>query len=176
MEYHMAMKNVPLGRPVWLVLCICGLFTLPGCGSRFNPVPVSGMVTVDGQPLTHFRLSFVPDAAKGNTTPVSVMAPIDAQGRYDLRTTAARRADGGRGAPLGWYKVVVVIGAPGDPECVVDPIFLNVDKTPLSIEVVENPEPGYYDLKLTRTKGRPIPAPTFGRPTPHRPPQNEDAK
>ncbi|HTU89773.1 MAG TPA: hypothetical protein VMF69_06740 [Gemmataceae bacterium] len=156
----MARKNVPWGRPVWHVLCVGGLLTVAGCGSRFNPVPVSGMVTVDGKPLTHFRLSFIPDAAKGNTTPVACMAPIDEQGCYDLRTTAVKPADGGRGAPLGWYKVVLLTGAPGDPECDADPIYTDVNRTPLLIEVVDNPEPGHYDLKLTRAKGyRPKPPP-----------------
>lgn len=149
----MAMKKVLWGWPVWPVLCICALLTVPGCGSRFKPVPVSGMVMVDGQPLTHFRVSFVPDTVKGNNTPVACMAPIDEQGHYDLRTTAVKSADGGRGAPLGWYKVVLLTGAPGDPECDVDPIFTDPNRTPLSIEVVDNAEPGHYDLKLTRAKG-----------------------
>jgi len=170
----MAMTKVSLARRVAATLCAWGLLTLAGCGSRFNPVPVSGAVTVDGEPLTHFRLSFVPDAAKGNTTPVSVMSPIDAQGRYDLRTTAVKTSDGGRGAPLGWYKVVLVTGAPGDPPCDVERKFTEVNQTPLSVEVVDNPEPGHYDFNLTRPKGyRPKPPSRFNHP--HRPPEG-DAK
>ena len=153
----MALTDVSRVRRVAAILCACGLLTLAGCGSRFKLLPVSGAVTVDGEPLTKFRLSFVPDVAKGNTTPVAPGARIDEQGRYELRTLAVKKSDGGAGIPLGWYKVVVVI-LPGDPEPNFDPRYTDVNKTPLSVEVVDNPEPGHYDLKLTRAKNvRPKP-------------------
>jgi hypothetical protein len=148
----MAMLIISLARRGAAVLGVWGLLTLAGCGSRFHPVPVSGTVTVDGEPLTHFRVSFVPDADKGNTNPVSCTAPMDSQGHYDLRMAAVKVSDDGRGAPVGWYKVVLITGIWGDPPCDIDPKFLDPNKTPLSIEVVENPEPGRYDLKMTRNK------------------------
>ncbi len=41
---------------------------------------------------------------------------------------------------------------PGDPPANFDPNCTDVNKTPLAIEVVQNPEPGHYDLKLARAK------------------------
>jgi hypothetical protein len=147
----MAMMKLAWARAVVATLCTCGLLTLAGCGPRFKLYPVSGAVMVDSQPLTHFRLSFIPDVAKGNTTPVSAGARI-VQGRYEAQTLAAQKSDGGDGVPLGWYKVIVVL-LPGDPPPNFDPNCTDVNKTPLSVEVVANPEPGHYDLKLARGKG-----------------------
>src|SRR5438128_1071777 len=121
-------------RAVPIILCACGLLALAGCGSRFKLLPVAGKVTVDGEPLTHFRLSFVPDVDKGNTTPVACGARINEQGEYDVRTLAVQASDGGSGVPLGWYKVIVVI-LPGDPEPNFDGKYTDVNKTPLSVEV-----------------------------------------
>src|SRR5205823_5857421 len=132
------------------ILCACGLLALAGCGGRFKLLPVSGKVTVDGEPLNHFRLSLVPDVAKGNTTPVACGARI-INGEYKVRTLAVKASDGGPGIPLGWYKVIVVV-LPGDPPANFDPNYTDVNKTPLAIEVVQNPEPGHYDLKLARAK------------------------
>jgi hypothetical protein len=146
----MTMTKVPRTRRFVAILCAFGLLTLAGCGGRFKLVPVSGTVTVAGEPLTQFRLSFVPDTAKGNTTPVACQGRIDAQGRYELRTIAVKGSDGGAGAPPGWYKVVLVVGIQGDPEPNFDSKYTNVNTTPLSVEVVDQPQPGHYDLKLTR--------------------------
>jgi len=146
----MAMANVASFRRVIPVLCACGLLAVAGCGSRFKLLPVSGKVTVDGEPLTHFRISLVPDVAKGNTTPVACGGRI-VDGRYEARTLAVKGSDGGKGVPLGWYKVIVVI-LPGDPPPNFDASCTDVNKTPLAVEVVEKPEPGHYDLKLARAK------------------------
>ncbi len=146
----MAMMKLAWARRAGVVLCACGLLTLAGCGPRFKLYPVAGAVTVGGEPLTHFRLSFVPDVAKGNTTPVSCGGRI-VQGHYEAQTLAATKSDGGSGVPLGWYKVIVVL-LPGDPPPNFDPTCTDVNKTPLAVEVVENPEPGHYDLKLARAK------------------------
>ena len=147
----MAMTNVARARCVVSLCCACGLLTLAGCGGQFKLVPVAGAVTVNGEPLNQFRVSFVPDTAKGNTTPVSCLGRIQG-GRFELQTMAVKASDGGAGAPLGWYKVVLVTGLPGDPEPNFDAKFADVNTTPLSVEVVENPEPGRYDLKLTGPK------------------------
>src|SRR5262249_21838786 len=101
----------------------------------------------------------------GNTTPVACNGLINEQGQYELRTQAVKASDGGPGVPLGWYKVVLVVGLPGDPEPNFDPKYTNVNKTLLSVEVVNNPEPGHYDLKRTRAKNvRPKPPSERGSP------------
>ena len=95
-------------------------------------------------------MAFNPDSSKGNTHVVSCVGRLDGQGHFDLRTIAVRGSEGGSGAPLGWYRVTLVTGLPGDPEIKVKPIYLDANKSPIALEVVENPEPGRYDLKFTK--------------------------
>jgi hypothetical protein len=130
------------------VLCAGGLLTLTGC-SRFKLYPVSGTAMLDGKPLTHCTVNFNPDASKGNTFPVSCVGKLDGQGHFKLRTLAVKASEGGPGAPLGWYKVTLLTNLPGEPEINVNPKYLDVNKTPLSVEIVENPQPGAYDLTLS---------------------------
>jgi hypothetical protein len=145
----MAMAKAPLSRLVWSILCACGLFTLAGCGG-LKLVPVSGKVTLGGKPLYGGAVSFVPDASKGNNARVSCMGPIRFDGRYELTTSGITESGTGKGAPPGWYKVTLLTTLPGTPAITVNPKYLNVDTTPLSIEVVADPEPGHYDLKLDK--------------------------
>ncbi len=148
----MATKMVRRG---WLTLAIFGAFALTsvvGCGSK--RIPVSGTITLDGQPIDGGELVFTPDVAKGNTSPVVCRSPIK-EGRYDLETNAVTRRESGSGVPPGWYKItfrqleesskkhkIAVIN--------VNDKFRNVDTTPLAVEVKDNPEPGAYDFKMTK--------------------------
>ena len=143
------MVEAPSGRPVWSILCAGGLLALAGCGG-LKLVPVSGKVTLPGQPLTGAGVSFVPDTAKGNQARVSCMGRIGPDGRYDLKTTGVSRSETGKGAPLGWYKVTLLTTLPGVPDIKINPKYTDPADTPLSIEVVADPEPGHYDLKLDR--------------------------
>src|SRR5262249_6826307 len=145
----MVMAKAPLGRPAWSVLCSCGLLTLAGCGG-LKLVPVFGKVTQARQPLTGGALSFVPDASKGNHDSLSCMGRIGSDGRYELTTNGVTKSETGKGAPPGWYKVMLLTTLPGAPDITVNPKYTDPTKTPLSIEVVNNPEPGRYDLKLDK--------------------------
>jgi hypothetical protein len=145
----MVMAKAPWGRLVWSILCAWWLLAGAGCGG-LKLVPVSGKVTRDGQSLSGAAVSFVPDASKGNNVRVSCMGRIGADGRYELTSNGITRSETGKGAPPGWYKVTLVTTLPGAPEITVNPKYLDADKTPLSIEVVENPEPGRYDIKLEK--------------------------
>jgi hypothetical protein len=95
-------------------------------------------------------VSFRPDAARGNTTRYEPAGQIDASGNYKLITA------GKDGAPPGWYKVSVVAVEPidpGDPYAPRKSIVNRKYGTPdsgLAVEVVAEPAPGAYDLKLTR--------------------------
>jgi hypothetical protein len=147
-------------RRIWLVLCVGGLvWTLPGChpaGKKL--VPVTGKVILDGQPWTIGDVGFFPDADKGNTNQQASVGVIAADGVYQLLTA------GKRGAPPGWYKVVVWAtndpaaagnpwGTDGKPRPInwlIDAKYTNKDTTTLTVEVVENPLPGQYDLIVTR--------------------------
>jgi hypothetical protein len=145
----MAVRTVQLGRPVLVILAAWGLLSLAGCGGP-KLVPVSGAVTLDGKPLSHGAVSFNADASKGNTVTVSCLGRLNEQGQYQLKTIGVKKSDSGTGAPLGWYKVTLFTGLPGEPEITVNPKYLDPTKTPLSVEVVENPTPGQYDFKLTK--------------------------
>ncbi|OWK40760.1 hypothetical protein FRUB_04652 [Fimbriiglobus ruber] len=112
---------------------------------------------LDGKPMEGGILSFDPDVSRGNTAQVSCTSPIRG-GRFELQTAGITRSDSGSGIPLGWYKVSVranMVGAPpvfpGQPAFKIDPKYLNPNRTPLTIEIVEHPQPGAYDLKLTAT-------------------------
>ncbi len=142
-------------RRGWLSLAIPGalaLICLVGCGG-VRKIPVAGSVTLDGQPINGGHLVFTPDAAKGNTHRISCTSRIK-EGRYDLETNGITPSDSGDGVPLGWYKVSFRMLEESTKKHPIAPVnvhdrFRNPDKTPLSVEVKDNPEPGSYDIKMT---------------------------
>jgi hypothetical protein len=134
------------------ILCTVGLTCLVGCGVK--RVPVSGTVTLDGQPLNTGTLTFSPDSAKGNTAQIAGNSPVR-DGHYELQTLGVTKADSGPGLPLGWYKVTwnpPTVGSKKHPltEVEVNDIYKSVEKTPLSVEVKDNPDPDAYNFKLTK--------------------------
>jgi hypothetical protein len=143
-------------RRGWLLLAILGAFALSsvvGCGG-VRRVPVSGTVTLDGQPLNGGYLEFTPDTAKGNTARIVGFSPIK-DGRYNLETKAVTRAESGSGVPPGWYKVTFRVLEESTKKHPLAPInvnekFKSFEKTPLAVEVKDNPEPGAYDIKMTK--------------------------
>ena len=84
-----------------IALMLC-LFLLVGCGgSEFPVAPVSGTITLDGQPLADARIGFEPRQIGSN--PLSgpgSYAKTDAQGHYVLKTL-----DGQRGAVVTTHDV-----------------------------------------------------------------------
>jgi hypothetical protein len=142
-----ATKQTRLRLRVLSILWAWGLCALVGCGG-LKLVPVSGKVTLNGKPLAGVGVSFNPDASKGNNARVSCTGRVNAQGQYTLTTTGVQGSDSGAGAPLGWYKVTLLTTLPGAPEIKVDSKYLDFDKTPLSFEVVAEPQAGAYDLVL----------------------------
>lgn len=144
------------------LLCVgmlTGLVTALGCGKKQAPMaPVSGKVTVNGQPLTAGNVSFIPDvkigdSAKGqeDTAPSGLSGgTVGSDGTYKITTA------GKNGAPLGKYKVTVnpsmvpVADAKAPPPVGFNAKFTNPQDTPLSVEVIANPEAGRYDLKLAK--------------------------
>src|SRR5262249_22805146 len=132
----------PLALVVWVAL------SAAGCGQEAKLVPVTGHVTLDGAALSAGSVLFVPDETKGNNSQVSPRGMIDSQGNYELFS------DGKKGAPAGWYKVVVSLTSPGIAPPPKGPTmdfkFQHPERTDLAIEVVPQPQPGAYDLKLTK--------------------------
>src|SRR5262245_33590521 len=87
-----------------LVRLLVLLGVLPiGCGKReLTLYPVSGRVTLDGQPLTKGAVAFHGDADGGNPTQHIAIGEINSEGRYELVTI------GRPGAAPGAYKVLVI--------------------------------------------------------------------
>ncbi|MDZ7618872.1 MAG: hypothetical protein U1E05_17850 [Patescibacteria group bacterium] len=76
-----------------------------GCGG-VAAVPVSGRVTVNGQPLENVAVNFAPMAAEGAEGPGS-SGVTDADGHFTLKTIGQRRANG---AVVGKHLVTVSEG------------------------------------------------------------------
>jgi hypothetical protein len=138
--------------------CAC---LAPACGDGSGvgrTYPVSGKVMLGGAPLTAAStvLLFKPDASRGNTSPFEPSGTVDESGTYTLQTK------GKKGAPPGWYKVVVTayesrpehVRSPGHGRPTARslvPAKYGLEKTTdLAVEVVEKPAPGAYDLKLSK--------------------------
>jgi hypothetical protein len=122
-----------------------------GCGPKVETFPpVAGKVTVKGETLRKGTVSFRPDATKGNGTSHHPTGEIDGEGNYVLFTT------GKKGAPPGWYRVLVFADgnpnpAPGKPsQWLHHPKYTSEKTTDVWVEVVEKPPPGGYDLNLSR--------------------------
>jgi hypothetical protein len=149
----MASKTVLRGRGIALASCALVMLLQVGC-SKERRVPAGGTVTLDGKPLEGGILFFNPDVSKGNTARVSCTSPVR-DGKFQLRTDAIKHADSGPGVPLGWYKAYLRVNTAGEQPIFPGPVvqihsrYLDAEKTPLEIEVVENPAPGAYDLKVT---------------------------
>ena len=74
-----------------------------GCGHRSDLPPmakVSGTVTLDGKPLPHGMVQFVPDSSQGTEGPTGV-GRIDEKGRFTITTS------GVKGAVVGHHKIRV---------------------------------------------------------------------
>jgi hypothetical protein len=121
-----------------------------GCGDNITRAPVEGTVLIGGAPLRGMTgaVTFVPDAARGNGSPHRATGTIDRDGRYTLFTR------GKPGAPPGHYKVLVSAVPPGaqrdDSKLAIPARYGGERTTRLEMEVVTDPAPGRYDLKLTR--------------------------
>jgi hypothetical protein len=84
------------------LMLACGFTALTliggGCGSSKQPVPVSGIVTLDGEPLPDARVTFNPIDTGG----WMAFGQTDKQGRFSLTTL-----NGKPGALPGEYKITV---------------------------------------------------------------------
>jgi len=164
------MKGDPLlGRCLLRSLAVaCLIAAAAGCGSGFKTVPVGGKVLVDGKPLAgaDATVLFRPDPSKGNTLNLDFAGSVDEEGNYTLY-----HGNSNRGAAPGWYKIAVVATEqlevrkpPSTPEekrrfrpgpsahfrkSMIDTKYNLPTSSGIEIEVVENPAPGAYDLKLT---------------------------
>ncbi len=139
--------------------CVLLMFLVAGCGQEQEKlVSVSGLVTINGQPMTAAKtqmVAFLPEAENKEHYPTAVIEP---DGRYKLETL------GRQGAPPGKYKVLVWItnddAAKANPwgpdgklrkvEYLIDSKYTSKETTDLLIEVSDKPADGQYDLKLKK--------------------------
>lgn len=99
------------GRSACLLLAVASVL---GCGgSKYQIVPVAGVVTLDGQPLEGAKLVFSPVGSAENPYPgPRSTATTDAEGRFRLTTS-----EGQGGAVIGSHRVrVSTLRESVDPE------------------------------------------------------------
>lgn len=84
-------------RIACLALIAIGMLGVVGCGSGsgHKTVPVSGKITLDGQPLAGANITFQPTASEkaGSAGPGSA-ATTDAAGKFVLKTAEAKQRPG----------------------------------------------------------------------------------
>jgi hypothetical protein len=78
------------------------LFALPGCSRVSNVVPLSGKVTLDGQPLPNIAINFGP-LTGGMDRAYAAYGKTDANGRYTLKLVE----NGQPGASIGKNRVTL---------------------------------------------------------------------
>lgn len=126
------------------------LAAMAGCNGESGPplVPVTGMVLLNGKPLTTGgSVSF-----RDETGLVQPTGEIGADGIYQL-------LHGGRvGAPPGSYRVVVFASEPegksggghgGLPRLIIHKKYTDPKTTPLRVDVRKDASPDAYDLTVT---------------------------
>lgn len=125
-----------------------------GCGRAPKLVPVEGKVyvndkAVEGSDTVKGYVVFHPDQSKGNMTQDHVQSEIGPDGSF--KAFAGPK----EGVPPGWYKVTVELAKtnpkdPYDHKPLIDEKYREADKSGFAFEVVENPEPGRYDIRIKK--------------------------
>lgn len=91
------MKQAMLSVLVLVAATGCG-----GGGESYDFAPVSGTVTLDGDPLSNATVTFQPTGKDAKTGPGSY-GKTDAQGKYTLKVTTT----GDKGAVVGKHRVLI---------------------------------------------------------------------
>lgn len=92
-------------RVALAILLFAGLTLVVGCSKTTPRGIVKGRVTIGTKPVTGATVLF-----ENTETGVAVNAPLDPDGRYEVKTYQ------GDGLPIGSYKVAVVPGGVMTPE------------------------------------------------------------
>lgn len=92
-----------MGIHVFSLLLICQVFCV-GCAGEFGPelVPVTGTITLDGQPVQQAVIRFLPDNSKGTKGPIA-LGVVESSGRYSLTSP------GGRDGVIEGHHLVTII-------------------------------------------------------------------
>ena len=137
------------------VLLLVAVSGVAGCSSKSGLHPVSGSVTVDGEPLAAGSVTLRADGTQGNAS-LEIGAGKIQEGEYEIFTRQER------GVAAGFYKVLVVsTNFSGDnppprgatapmPRSLINRKYGDLARTPLSLEVVAEPVEGAYDLEVSK--------------------------
>lgn len=137
---YLSRKSRPRGA---ILLLASGCLLLAGCNSRLGKMaPVTGKVTVGGKLVPSGQVVYAPEKNLGGAI---VSGKIE-NGTYTLMT------EGKEGAPLGKYKVFVTTTMPGSQAKAmpINPKYRSAATSGLTKEVVADPAPEAYDLKLNK--------------------------
>ncbi|CAN5496784.1 hypothetical protein BH11PLA2_BH11PLA2_03140 [soil metagenome] len=127
-----------------LVMAVCGA----GCDSGPKLVTVSGIVLIDGQPLTHGVVQVAPDGHR------AAFAPIGTDGRFTLTTGPNSTGDG---VVLGTHRVAVIAHetlGPGSQKWHAPKKYNNIETSGLTITVDKSTNDQV--LNLTWAGGKPF--------------------
>jgi len=141
-------------------ILLLGVLSAAGCSGRHPGLPpqypVSGMIKLDGKPLTGAGIMFLP---RGETRGTGAFGMADAAGKYSLKTD-----HGGAGAPEGEYAVTIskVVNRDGTPYVpkpdaaeagereTLPPTYSDSMKTVLTATVPKGGDTINFDLKSKR--------------------------
>ena len=101
------------GAVAWAVVLLCAIALFTGCGDSagYQLAPVSGVVTLDGQPAPYTQIIFQPKGSADNLAPgPGSTAYCDDQGRFELETVR-----GEPGAVVGLHAVQIYAHGPPKP-------------------------------------------------------------
>jgi hypothetical protein len=98
------------GTTPWRSLALLIVAAALGCGgsTSYDVAPVSGVVTLDGQPVPEAHVVFQPIGGEDNLTPgPSSSGQADSQGRFELKTIRDEP-----GAVVGNHRVLITTPRP----------------------------------------------------------------
>jgi hypothetical protein len=121
--------------------CSAVLFVATGCGG-VRHTPVTGLVTLDGQPYGDVLITFIP----ANSTEMTPVGRADATGKFQMGTETPTN-----GVKPGKYKVTVVPGPPKDSKATGHPSEAFLKKAqPAAGKVDANKEYRKIEIEGTR--------------------------
>lgn len=141
---------MPTSRALTVAVAVIAL--AGGCSSGPTLHTVEGTVYLDdapvqtGETVTGYVV-FKADPARGNNNMEELKGDIGPDGKYVVYTRDKK------GAAPGWYFVTVDLARtnPKDPydyKAMVSEKYLDKKTSGLEFEVVKNPQPGRYDIRL----------------------------
>jgi hypothetical protein len=144
-------------RTIGVLVVAAVLTTAIGCSKTEKLIEVRGKVFIGTEPVKGGTgyVTFHPDASKGNKSLEEAVGEIQPDGTYVLSTREQA------GVALGWYHIAVNYSEVLDPQnpyvtkwLMPDPKkFGDWQRSGLAVEVVADPQPGHYDIKLPPVEG-----------------------